>query len=66
MQLSKDELNSVFQSAEWTWYLKAKQRTLMQSLENMQERQLRETRYKLDKEIQRDFTRLYADVKYDG
>ena len=40
-QLSKDMLNSVFRSAEWTCYLKAKQRTLMQSLANMQERQLR-------------------------
>ena len=55
MQISKDMLRKVFQTAEWKDYLIAKQKTLWQSLATLQDKQQRETNRKLDREILREF-----------
>ena len=55
MHISKDRLSRIFQTAEWRDYLLARQKALWQSLTNMQDKQLRETKSKLDKEILREF-----------
>ena len=47
-KLSENEIAWALQSFEWTLYLKARQKTMMHSLANMRERQLKETRYKPD------------------